>query len=238
MNLINNYLRVGLLATLFLSPGLVQCSHAGPKVEQKRTVEPFTGIKVGGAFNVILNQTGKHKLVIEAAEELLDNITTEVKGDVLHIEMKWDWSWKDHDDITVYVDFKDLAFLNVSGAGNVKANSSLRVNDLDLRVSGAGDVDLEVIAEKMDVEVSGAGDLDLSGSTDSQEIRLSGAGNYDAQDLKSNYTYAKATGAGSIVVFATEEIEAHASGAGSIKYYGQPEKEKSIASGAGNISKK
>ena len=161
-----------------------------------------------------------------------------VKGNVLHIDMEWDWSWKGNDDIIIYIDFKDLESLEISGAADVRADTPIKVNDLDIRVSGAGDMDLEVDANTMDVTVSGAADLRVSGSTDRQKVRLSGAGDYEAQHLKSNYTYAKASGAGTIVVYASEEIEAYASGAGSVKYYGDPDREKSNASGAGSISKR
>ncbi len=235
-----NYLPARLLVFLFiLSPGIALSSCVDKMVQQQeRNVGQFTGVKVGGAFKVVLSQTGKHRLVVEAEEDLLDKVRTEVKGDVLHIEMKWDWSWKDRDKITVYVEFEDLESLEVSGAADITAKTPIEANDLDISVSGAGDIDLEVNAKTMEVTVSGAGDVSVSGSTDRQKIRLSGAGSYKAQHLKSNYAHAKASGAGSIVVNVSEEIEAYASGAGSVKYYGDPAKEKSNASGAGSISKK
>jgi hypothetical protein len=239
MNQNINYLQVRLLTFLFiLLPGIALSSCIDPVVKQERNVGQFTGIKVGGAFEVVLSQTGKHRLVVEAEEDLLDKVRTEVKGDVLHIDMEWDWSWKGNDDIIIYIDFKDLESLEISGAADVRADTPINANDLDIRVSGAGDMELEVDANTIDVTVSGAGDLRVSGSTDRQKVRLSGAGDYEAQHLKSNYTYAKASGAGTIVVYASEEIEAYASGAGSVKYYGDPDKEKSNASGAGSIRKR
>ncbi len=241
MNRNINYLQVRLLTFLFiLSPGIAlsSCADKMTVQQQERNVGQFTGIKVGGAFNVVLSQTGKHKLVIEAEEDLLDRVRTEVKGDVLHIDMEWDWSWKSNDDITIYIDFKDLESLEISGAADVKGETPIDANDLDISVSGAGDLNLEINAKTIDVTVSGAGDLSISGSTDRQQVRLSGAADYKAQHLKSKYTHAKASGAGSIVVYASEEIEAYASGAGSVKYYGDPEKEKSKASGAGSISRR
>ena len=239
MNRNINYLQVRLLTFLFiLLPGIALSSCIDPVVKQERSVGQFTGIKVGGAFEVVLSQTGKHRLVVEAEEDLLEKVRTEVKGDVLHIDMEWDWSWKGNDDIIIYIDFKDLESLEISGAADVRADTPIKANDLDIRVSGAGDMDLEVDANTMDVTVSGAADLRVSGSTDRQKVRLSGAGDYEAQHLKSNYTYAKASGAGTIVVYASEEIEAYASGAGSVKYYGDPDREKSNASGAGSISKR
>lgn len=216
---------------------MTHSSCADPIVDQERNLEPFTGIKVGGAFNLIMNQSGRHKVLIEAEEDIIEKVRTEVKGDVLHIDMKWDWSWDDHGEVTIYVDFDELSLLDVSGASNVKAETPIRAEDLEIRVSGAGDMDLEVEATAMDVTVSGAGDVSISGNTETQKVRLSGAGDYEAQHLRSKYTDARASGAGSVVVFASEEIEASASGAGSVKYFGDPDREKTNSSGAGSISR-
>ena len=199
---------------------------------------PFTGIEVGGAFKVVLKQTGDHKVMIEADQDVIEMVRTEVKGDVLHIDMKHDWSWDNHGDIFVYIDFNRLDLLNVSGAADIKADGSIKADDLEIRVSGAGDMNLDVNAELLDVTVSGAGEVKISGSTEKQTIKLSGAGHYRAQDLKSQYTKAKATGAGSVVVHASDELDAYASGAGSVKYYGDPKKTTINSSGAGNVRSK
>jgi len=216
----------------------INAAQADPIVKKTRSVEKFTGIKVGGAFNVILKQGDSYKLVVEAEEDLHDDIRTRVKGDVLHIDLDWDWSWKDHEKITIYIDFVDLNYLNVSGAADVTAQSSIKTGEMELEVSGAGDLDLELFARSLDVEVSGAADLKLSGSTEEQQVRLSGAGDYKAADLKSKVTNAKASGAGTVIVYASEEIEAYASGAGSVRFYGDPPKQKTSSSGAGSVRKR
>ena len=226
-----------LLILLFLSPSLTFSSCTVESASQVRNPGPFTGLKVGGAFDVVLNQSGEHKIVIEGSDEVIEKVRTEVKGDVLHIDMKRDWSWGD-DDVTVYVDFDELESLHISGASNIRAETKVIADDLEIEVTGAGDIDLDVESKALEILVSGAGDVNLSGSTNTQNVRLSGAGDYQAQHLKSKYTTAKASGAGSVVVYASEEIEAYASGAGSVKYYGNPSKEKTDASGAGSISRR
>jgi hypothetical protein len=236
MSQTKNYQLVRVFILMFLiTPGLALSSCLDPILEQERKVGPFTGINVGGAFDVILSQTGNQKVVIEAEQDVIDKVRTEVKGDVLHIDMEWEWSWKGNDKVTVYIDIRQLESLEVSGAGDVKGETPIKADELELRVSGAGDVDLDVSANSMDVVISGAGDVNISGKTDRQKVRLSGAGDYKAQNFKSSYTYAKASGAGSVEVYASDEIDAYASGAGSIKYYGDPEKQQTNSSGAGSV---
>lgn len=187
---------------------------------------------------MVLNQNGNHKVVIEATDDVIEKIRTDVRGGVLHIDMKWDWSWGENTEVTVYVDFDHLESLDVSGASDVQSKTLVKAEDLKIRVSGAGDMDLEVDSKSLDVVISGAGDVKISGTTNTQKVRLSGAGDYHAQNLKSGYTNAQASGAGSVVVYASDEIEAYASGAGSVKYYGNPDREKTDASGAGSVSRR
>ncbi len=228
--------KLQLTAAVFFCFACMLSSCADPILDQERNLKPFTGIKVGGAFNVILTQNGNHKVKIEAEEDVVSKVRTEVKGDILHIDLEWDWSWK-NPDVTVYVEFDELSSLVVSGASNLKAQGDIRTEDLEVKVSGAGDLDIEVDTKSLEVVVSGAGDVSISGRTETQKVRLSGAGDYTAQHLKSKYTQAKASGAGSVVVFASEEIEATASGAGAVKYYGDPSMEKVSSSGAGSVQR-
>ena len=237
MDLQKNYLKLRLLALLLLiTPGLAISSCIDPIVKQERKTGSFTGVKVGGAFDVVIRQTGKHRVVVEAEQDVIDKVRTEVKSGVLHVEMVRDWSWGNNDEVTVYIELADLELLHVSGAGDVEAVTSINADDLEIKVSGAGDLDMEVKAKVMDVTISGAGDMKISGTTDRQKVKLSGAGDYHGQELKSRHTYAKASGAGTARVYASQELEAYASGAGSIKYYGDPEKQQTNSSGAGSIS--
>ncbi|HSG68712.1 MAG TPA: DUF2807 domain-containing protein, partial [Bacteroidales bacterium] len=78
-----------LLASTSLMAG---CVHGitgekgnGKVVKQLRDVKGFNSLEVGGAFTVYLSQGDKESLTIEADENLLDLITTEVHGDRLEI---------------------------------------------------------------------------------------------------------------------------------------------------------
>ena len=156
----------------------------------------------------------------------------------MHIDMKWDWSWGDNNDVTVYVDFDELELLHISGASDIRSETTVIADELEIKVTGAGDMDLDLESKALEIMVSGAGDVNLSGSTNTQRVRLSGAGDYHAHTLRASMPPPGHPGAGSVVVYASEEIEAYASGAGSVKYYGNPAKEKTDASGAGSISRR
>ncbi len=231
--------RLQIIGLLFCTILITSCVYTSEdQTGQRRNLDPFTGIDVGGAFQVILNQNGRNQVMIEADEAVIDKVRTVVKGNILHIEKDWEWFSWDHDDITVYVDIDQLNYLESSGASEVTAETPIRVDDMEIKVSGAADLSLELYAKNLDVKISGAAEVDVSGDSNTQKVRISGSGDYHAQHLKSEYTNAKTSGAASAVVFASDEIEASASGAGSISYYGDPKIENINSSGAGSITRR
>jgi hypothetical protein len=223
------------LIICFLIACITSCIDLGvDQTGQRRSLDPFTGIRVSGAFEVVLNQNGQHQVMIEADDDVVDEVQTEVRGGILHIERDWSWFWGS-DEVTVYVDCDKITSITSSGASEITAKSLINADEIDIKVSGASDMSLDINAQNLEIKISGAGDVDLSGEARMQTIRISGSAEYDAQHLESMYANVKASGAGNAVVLVTDEIEANASGAGSIEYYGDPKSKKISSSGAGNI---
>ncbi|MGI9545108.1 MAG: head GIN domain-containing protein, partial [Cyclobacteriaceae bacterium] len=208
-------------------------------VKRDREVPPFSGLEVGGAFHVEIKQGNTSSLSIEAQEDLHEDIETKVSGGILRIYMDWPrFKWDRHEKIYVYIQVKELEHLDVSGAGHLKSTNTIVTDRLDLDISGAGHLDLDLDARTLQVEVSGAGDTNLEGKAVEQNVILNGAGVYDASDLSSERTTIKSSGAGSASVRASKAIEAKATGASNIRYYGDPEKVMVNSSGAGSIIKR
>jgi len=138
----------------------------------------------------------------------------------------------------VYVEFKDLTGLRISGAAEVESREVVRGQDLELRMSGAGHLDLLYEGESLDVNMSGASNLTIEGKVEKQKVRISGAGNYHAYELECRELYVQSSGAGNAKVSVSDKLEAYAHGAGNISYRGDPERVYEDASGAGNISRR
>lgn len=208
-------------------------------VKRDRQVSAFTGVEVGGAFHVEIQQGKTSSLSIEAEEDLQEHIEAKVSGGILRISMDWPkFKWDRHEKINVYIQVKELDYLDVSGAGNIKSTNTIVTDRLELDVSGAGNLNLSLDAQTLKVDVSGAGDTNLEGKTIDQHVTLNGAGEYNASDLNSERTIIKSGGAGSASVRASKAIEAKASGASNIRYYGDPEKVMVNSSGAGSVRKR
>jgi hypothetical protein len=92
-------------------------------------------------------------------------------------------------------------------------NYELTVKDLNaLEVSGSGDVEAESInSDELAVAISGTGNVKMSGKADSQEIVISGSGNYRAEGLESKEAKIGVGGSGSAIINVSEALDAQVS---------------------------
>ncbi len=185
-------------------------------LEESRDVSGFDEVELGGAGNLIIEQTGSESLTVEAEEDVLPKLTTEVVNDRLIIGPKPG---------TTVQTTKPI-------------NYKLTVEALDaLDVSGSGDVEAEGIkTDRLTVTIGGAENVTVGGEADEQEIDISGSGVYRAEDLESKEAKIGVSGAGSAIVNASEKLDANVSGVGSVEYVGDPTVEQDV-SGAGRVSK-
>jgi Putative auto-transporter adhesin, head GIN domain len=208
----------------------------GKVTTQKRDVEAFTGIEVGSGIDVILTQGEPQSVEVEADENLLEWINTEVTGGVLHI--KTDKSIRFAKTKIVRVTCQTLDRIGVSSAGDVSGTNRFKMETLDIDMSSAGDLRLEVEANAIRVNISSAGNVTLTGSTGSLKADLSSAGDLNAFDLEAKTGDVSVSSAGSARVFITDEASFRSSSAGDIDYKGEPRVREINTSSAGSVNKK
>lgn len=207
---------------------------SGNVVEETREVGAFSQIRLEGTGNLVVEQGESTSLRIEAEDNFMEYIDSEVENDTLVIGWEEGTIPITSERIFYYVTVEDLEALTLSGAGNVEV-AALETGALRINLNGTGDLDFDdLTAETLDVELSGAGSLSISGSVDEQEIDLNAAGDYDARALESRIAAVTINGVGSATVWVTEELIASINGAGSIRYLGDPDVEPNI-NGVGNI---
>ena len=87
-------------------------------IKETREVGSFTGIRVGGAFDISVKQTGKCSVVIEADDEIIKYVTTEVVNGTLKIGMKKSKPscWNKVNTLKAYITVVDLESVDLSGA--------------------------------------------------------------------------------------------------------------------------
>lgn len=189
---------------------------SGDIVTEDREVDDFTRIKLSGSFDIYV-ETGKDlSLTVTFDDNLIDLITTEVRGKTLRIDSEG--SFSSRKGCKIHITVPDLQEVSLSGSGDVEVYG-LDNDFFELSISGSGDADLEGKVEELEVKVSGSGDI-------------------DARELVAQDVYAKVSGSGDITVTAMQKLDARVYGSGDITYYGDPDRVKRSISGSGDISRR
>ncbi len=221
----------------FLLSVLVLLCVSIDSIAQKETrdLPEFTMISFSISGHLYIRQGNKQSVVLEGDD--LDEIETEVSGSRLKIKREnsiWKWNNKRVD---VYITLRKLEGVYVSGSGKVTGESKFVMEEMDISVSGSGNVELELEAGAIDTSISGSGKIKLEGNTKDIKISISGSGRMSAEDLRSERCKIRISGSGSCRIYVTEEIDARVSGSGNIYYRGNPDKVYRHASGSGSIKK-
>ncbi|MCD6346992.1 MAG: DUF2807 domain-containing protein [Bacteroidales bacterium] len=227
--LVVGFLLLGLIFTMSCVNGVVGNGDVEVKTE---TIDSFDRLDISGNFKVFLRQGSKPGLKIEADENLQEYITVHQIGNKLEIGCDRNIIRAKKKDL--HITFTDLGKLNIIGAADIEGETPVEVESLAVFCSGAMDLNMDLIADRLRIDVSGAVNCDLKGRVKEVSLVLSGAGDFNALDMRAENMDIELTGAGRVRVFVTEKLDAEISGAGSIRYKGDPEIRKDI-SGIGSL---
>lgn len=204
------------LSALFMLSGCHIGVHgSGVRKTEKRDLPAFSAIETTGAFEVIVNCQKPASFEIEADDNIVPLIETEVRNGALRVTTTK--SYSSSGGVVLRITVPDLASVKSTGAG--KFNISGVKND------------------KFEIQSTGAATVVASGQSKSVKIGSTGAGVIDAHDLRANDADVSVTGAAGVDVYATDELNVTVSGAGRVTYSGNPKVNKKV-SGAGQVIKK
>lgn len=206
------------------------------QVNEDRPVESFNGIDINGTSNVELIQGEIPSLKITGESGNTKSVKTEVRDGVLYIGRNSEEK-EGLKKAKVIVTLSKINKIKLSGAADCKSSNTIVTDNLDIQVSGAGDLNLDVKATKLKSEISGAGDVRLKGQVTDHEIDLSGAGDLKAMELETENTTAQISGAGEARVNAKNNLTAKLSGAGGLFYKDEPANKNIEASTAATAKK-
>ena len=214
---------------------LVGEQGSGNVIKQDRKVSGFTSLDVSGAFKVYLSQGATQSVIIEADDNLMDKIETEVVGGKLRI------STKHHiinaKSLKVYITATQMESIELSGAVDLQTQTRLSGTSLSVDVSGASDSKIELAVQKLEVSSSGGSSLQLIGTATEVKMDVSGAVDLHAFDLLTEKFNLSMSGAGEADINVKNELNADISGAASVRYKGNPAKLVEDISGAGSVRK-
>ncbi len=209
---------MGLLHTAQAQIGRSAVVGSGAVVSQTFDLPKFTGIAATASFDVYLKQDSKQAIEVKAQQNIIDVMLLEVKDGTLKLGFKPNTSVRMKEAVKVYISLAELKRLVVSGSGNVRGEGVFNKSDqLDIVVSGSGDIALDFETKELRCAISGSGDANLKGYANKHMIACSGSG-----DL--------------VLDGNAEEQSITVNGSGNVKLFGSTEKQNFAVSGSGNLN--
>ncbi len=245
---------VGAMAAVIYAPQLgwddapqwgIEDSFAGAipgsgKIESEtRDVKDFHAVTIRYPGEIIIRQGDKPSVTVEAEDNLIPQLMTDVHDGTLVIEnSEENYSKRVNptENVKITITVKELDEINFSSAGTLQVEG-MKTSEFELKLSGAGDATLKDLdVDSLTVVLSGAGKITLDGTADHVHVIISGLGEFNGAHLQSLIADIQISGAGTATLRVAEELTARVSGAGSVNYYGSPEVTENI-SGAGSVNK-
>jgi len=227
-----------LVTALLVSLSLVSCflgmKGNGNVVKSERQVEAFESVSVSAGIEVILSQDSALKVLVEADENLQENIKTEVSNGRLKI-----YPQKPIRSCTskrVFVSIKTIHSLEASSGSEVLSKLELKMPSLELSSSSGARVNLVLAVNMLNVESSSGGDIRLSGSAENLDVDGSSGAIINASALQSKTCNAGASSGANLKVNASEKIVAKVSSGGNIKVAGNPKDRNIVKSSGGDVN--
>ena len=184
-------------------------------VTDNRTIGEISQIHARGAFKVEW-RSGPPSLSITTDENLLRYIESQTIGN--RLELRTGERLRPTHSIKVVVSSPTRTGAKLSGA-------------TDLIVHGLS-------GPKFVVQASGACDITLDGTVDELLADLTGASDVRAKGLQTKTAEISATGAADVSIAVSETLRVSITGAGDVKYYGNPKTIEKHVTGAGSIHHK
>jgi len=175
---------------------------SGHVVSETRHVSGFDAILASGAARVIIERTGRETLRITAEDNMLPYLRSDVENGTLVLAPRSGVSLSPQEDIVFHVEVAEL-----------------------VRMEGSGAVTFEAVLGRqphLEVALTGVCVADLKGSVDDLDVTLSGVTAYMGLHMETQRARVTASGVSWAEVWATERLDAWASGVSAIRYIGDP----------------
>lgn len=204
---------------------------------QKINVGSFDALSVSDAFAVEISVGREESLEIEIDDQFRDDLIAEVRGGMLIIGLENSRkNRRMRESPKAYITVKSLNKIHISGAVSLRTRDILKSDKMELHLSGASVVKMELETKEFSFEGSGASVVNIEGSTNSQSIRMSGSSQFKAYDFESVNADIRIGGACSVDIYVTDRLDVRASGASNVRYKGGASVD-SDTSGASSVRK-
>ncbi len=196
---------------------------SGNVVEETRAVSGVTGVELATLGNLTIEVGDTESLRIEAEDNLMEHLETDVLSGKLRIGTQNDVNLDPKRSVNYYLTVKGLDKIVISSSGDIDA-PDLEAAKFSITIASSGDLEMGALnADTLEVDISSSGNLDIAGGqVKTQNITINGSGKYTAQDLESDEAEVDINSSGSATIWVQDNLEANLSSSGDLRYRGNP----------------
>jgi hypothetical protein len=196
----------------------------GSIVTEKREITGFDRIIAEDNINVFIIQDTVFEVKVEAGNNLISNIQTELLGSTLILRNKNTCNWvRSYDQpFNVYLRMPVIKYVTSDGTGDIKSLNVITTDTFDVETRAAGNISLIVNNSKISSHIYGSGDLTLNGITHEHSCSIGGLAYLYCMGLQTSYTYVHSYTTGICYVSATDFLTCQIDNVGDVYCYRNP----------------
>lgn len=197
---------------------------SGDVVEETRAVSGVTGVELATLGNLTIEVGDTESLRIEAEDNLMEHLETEVRSGRLRIGTQDDVNLRATRPVNYYLTVTGLDTIVISSSGDIEA-PDLEAGRFSITIASSGNLEMSMLkADTLEVDISSSGNLDIAGGqVETQNVTINSSGNYNAQDLESAEAEVRLNSNGSAIIWVQDHLKAVLSSSGDLRYRGDPE---------------
>ncbi len=233
---------------LFLSFILFLASHSYASREtlkgsgniktEKRTVDSFNSISVSRAIKVFVTQGPQSQLTLEADDNILPYIKTEVSNNRLKIYLPENVDVKSHADMKVSLTVPQLVALKSTTSSTIESTSNWDISTIELSSTTAGEIKIDLKAQLITAKATTAAKIELKGETQNLNVSLTTSAELDAADLQASKAHFSLTTGSEAEIEVTEELSYTLTTGAELSYKGSPHITKASVTTGGRATNK
>ncbi len=205
---------LALFAAAACNFSFVGVEGSGVSASEDRQVAAFKAVALAGSFAVEVEVGPAQSVRVEADDNIVPIVVTEVVGDVLKISSRQNFSTRGP--IKVRVTTPQLAAVEHSGSGSIEVRA----------------IDADLFTASLD----GSGMVRLAGKAGTLTASIDGSGSLEAADLTTQSATVALSGSGGAKIHARERVVATISGSGSVQHTGGAKDVVSNIRGSGSVT--
>ncbi len=192
----------------------------GPVVNEQITIDAIQSINMAIDADVYLIKGDEQLVEIEAQQNIIEVIETDVDGGMWKIE--YGRNVYRHEPVKIYITLPYIDEIILSGSGDIYSEDTFETDEIELLISGSGDIDFSANVLVSNSLITGSGQIFLTGGTNFQNVEISGSGDYNGYDFLSSEAEVSIPGSGNCRINASDRLDVSISGSGNVYYKGTP----------------